>query len=62
MSVSPVAIPEIKKLIRSMTFSEAEQFATQAKEHVTDDGLIDFCLDKVKRRFADLPIWFNEDV
>jgi len=61
MSVSPVAIPEIKKLIRSMTLSEAEQFAIQAKKYDTAEGLIDFCLDKIKRRFADLPIWFNGD-
>lgn len=59
LSVSPAAIPEVKKLIRSMTLTEALEFAEQASEFDTAAGLIHFCIDKMKRRFADLPIWFN---
>jgi len=62
LSVSPVAIPEIKKLIRSMTFTEAKEFAGQVKEFVTAKEVTEFCFDRMKRRFADLPIWFNEDL
>jgi len=61
LSVSPVAIPEVKKLIRSMKYSEAVVFAEHAMNFDTEPELYDFCRDEMKRRFADLPIWFNDE-
>ena len=62
LSVSPVAIPEVKKIIRSMSYSEAKDFARDALEIDTADELIEFCVDVMRHRFANLPIWFNEDL
>ncbi|MFH0764927.1 MAG: phosphoenolpyruvate--protein phosphotransferase [Calditrichota bacterium] len=62
LSVSPVALPEIKKLIRSMTYREAAAFAQEAISKHTADDLRDFCRESMKRRFSELPIWFSEDV
>ena len=58
-SVSPVALPEIKKLIRSMRFSEAKLFAEKCLAAETYEELISLCTAQMKHRFADLPVWFG---
>ena len=60
LSVSPLALGEIKKIIRSMSFTEAKAFAERALTFDTADELSHFCCDEMKHRFADLPIWFND--
>ncbi len=59
LSVSPVAVPEIKKIIRSMSYRDAVALAGQALELDTADELDEFCREEMKSRFADLPIWFS---
>jgi len=59
LSVSPVALPEIKKLIRSMSFTDAAEIARRALEIAGENELRDLCTAEVKLRFANLPIWFN---
>lgn len=60
-SVSSTALPEIKKIIRSLNYSEAKEFAAKALELDTTQDLNDFCVKEMRHRFADLPIWFNGD-
>ncbi|NQT34525.1 phosphoenolpyruvate--protein phosphotransferase [bacterium] len=59
LSVSPLALGEIKKIIRSMSYEEAVDFAEKAFEFDTAEELEHYCIDEMKHRFADLPIWFN---
>lgn len=61
LSVSPVALREIKKIIRSMSYSEALEFAEKALTFDTAEKLGFFCIDEMKHRFADLPIWFDDN-
>lgn len=62
LSVSPVVLPEIKKLIRSMYQSEADEFVRKVMEFDNAPELAAFCYDSMKHRFAELPIWFNDDL
>ncbi len=59
LSVSPVALPQVKKLIRSMSYTEAKIFADRAFDCDTVDELHDYCLNTMKKRFAELPILFS---
>ncbi len=59
LSVSPVALPEIKKMIRSMTFADARSFARKAQKIVSAREMETFCSREMKKRFANLPIWFG---
>ena len=61
LSVNSMALPEVKKIIRSIKYSEAKEYAARALELDTVQELKKFCLDEMKHRFADLPIWFNGD-
>ena len=45
-----------------MDYSEAAAFARQTLEYATAHELTQFCLDEMRHRFADLPIWFNGEV
>lgn len=58
LSVSPVALPEIKKLIRSMKYSDAKTFAKKAQKIISAREMEAFCSAAMKKRFANLPIWF----
>ncbi len=62
LSVSPVALRECKKLIRSMKYEEAVHFADDAFKFETAEELVHHCREAMKRRFADLPIWFNGEM
>ena len=59
LSVSPVALPQVKKLIRSMTYRDAVALAQEALKLDTADEVEELCREEMKTRFADLPIWFN---
>ncbi len=60
LSVSPVALPEIKKLIRSFSYEEAIAMADIALNFDTVYELKEYCYETMKHRFANLPIWFSE--
>jgi len=55
-SVSPISLPEIKQIIRSVSFSEAEQVARWALQLQTAEEVEDFLRDVVHKRFPDLII------
>ncbi len=59
LSVSPVALPQIKQIIRSISYSEAVNFAEKALTIDTAEELLVFCEKEAKARFAELPIWNN---
>jgi len=61
LSVSSIALPEVKKIIRSVQYIEAKEFASELLKLSTVKELNDYCLNEMKHRFADLPIWFNGD-
>ncbi len=49
ISTSPVMIPEIKKIVRSMTFTEAEDIAKQALTFNTGDEVMHFLKNKYQQ-------------
>ncbi|MDZ7374419.1 MAG: phosphoenolpyruvate--protein phosphotransferase [candidate division KSB1 bacterium] len=53
-SVSPVMLLEIKRMIRSVTFAEAEQVARWAMELATAQEVEEFLSEVVRRRFPDI--------
>jgi phosphotransferase system enzyme I (PtsI) len=55
-SVVPNMLPEIKKIIRSVKFSEAQKIAKQALTLKTDDEIKDFLKSIMKKKFSDFPI------
>jgi phosphotransferase system enzyme I (PtsI) len=60
-SVSPVALLEIKKLVRSMEYSDAVAIAEHALQIDDANELVHYCAEEMKKRFANLPIWFSGD-
>ncbi len=61
LSVSPLALREVKKLVRSMSYAEAKDFAAETLHFDTAEDLGNFCSDVMKHRFAELPIWFGDN-
>lgn len=55
-SVSPITLLEIKRIIRSVTFSEAEQVARWALELPTAQQVEEFLSEVIHRRFPDLQV------
>ncbi len=58
LSVSPGVIPEIKKIIRSVSTADCQAIAAKALEFPTAEEVRKLLEAEMKRRFADLPIWF----
>jgi phosphotransferase system enzyme I (PtsI) len=54
LSVSPIDVPEIKKIIRSTTFREAEKLAHHVLEFSTAKEIEDFMRQYMRRRFKDI--------
>ena len=48
-SASPVAIPEIKKIIRSITLEEAKKIAKEAFKLPSGEKIKKFVEDKIKK-------------
>ncbi len=61
LSVSPLALGEVKKLVRSMSLKEADEFAKEVLQFDTADEVAEYCRDIMKHRFAELPIWFGDN-
>jgi phosphotransferase system enzyme I (PtsI) len=59
LSVTPLALLEIKKIIRSISFSEAEEFAREVLTLKTYKDIKKRSEAMMKERFADMPIWFG---
>lgn len=61
LSVSPVVLPEIKKIIRSTDFQTARDIAEGAFRYSTASEVQKYLLKTMKKLFADLPVWFTKD-
>jgi len=59
LSMSPVTLPEIKKIIRSSKFSEAQEIVREVLQMETMADISAYLMKIMKRKFADLPIWFS---
>ncbi len=59
ISMSPVRIPEIKKLIRSATQKEAYEITQKVLTSKSSREAHDRLVRRMKQRFAELPIWFG---
>ncbi len=61
LSMSPVSVPEIKKIIRSSNFAEAKKLVQKVMHMSTMAQISDYLTKVMKKKFADLPIWFSAD-
>jgi phosphotransferase system enzyme I (PtsI) len=59
LSTSPQVIPEIKKIVRSLTFADCKKITSKALRLNTAHEISAYLTDELKGRFADLPIWFS---
>jgi len=59
LSMSPVVLPEIKKIIRSIDQKTAREIADKALTFHTSKDVEKYLLRTMKKLFADLPVWFN---
>ncbi|HEY4612597.1 MAG TPA: phosphoenolpyruvate--protein phosphotransferase [Bacteroidota bacterium] len=55
-SVVGTALPEIKKIIRSVNYTEAQQIAQRALELETEDEIKSYLKSVMKQKFPDMPI------
>ncbi len=53
-SVSPIAISEVKKIVRSVTFEQAKEIAAKALTFSTGEEVQKFCIDALKKAVPDL--------
>jgi len=61
LSVSPVGLPEIKKIIRSTNMDIAREVAEKAMTYTTSNEVHRYMLRTMKKQYADLPVWFTRD-
>lgn len=59
LSMSAMAIPEIKKIIRSLPLADCKKITTRALKMRTAAEISEYLTGELKSRFADLPIWFT---
>jgi len=62
LSVSPLALLEIKKIIRAISFEDAAAFAEHALSLKTYNEIRTAAEKMMKAKFADLPIWFSNHI
>ena len=55
-SVSPIAVPEIKKVVRSISYTEAQEIAQKALEFKTGKEVQEFARAKLKKIVPDMEI------
>ena len=58
LSMTSSMIPEIKKIIRSLGYDECKRMARKALKMDTSQEIHHYMQSELKKRFADLPIWF----
>lgn len=61
LSMSPLLLPEIKKIIRSTDFEVARKVAQQAFRYSTAAEVEAYLVKVMKKLFADLPVWFARE-
>ncbi|MDK9701260.1 MAG: phosphoenolpyruvate--protein phosphotransferase, partial [bacterium] len=58
-SMSPMLIPEIKAIVQATTVDECKQTAETVFSLATSQEITDYLRQTIRKRFADLPIWFG---
>jgi len=61
LSMAPLMLPEIKKIIRSTSFETARQVVKQVFRYQTAAEVEAFLTKTMKKMFADLPVWFGRE-
>ncbi len=61
LSMAPLMLPEIKKIIRSGSFEQAREIARGAFRFRTAAQVEDYLNRTMKKLFADLPVWFSRE-
>jgi phosphotransferase system enzyme I (PtsI) len=56
LSVSPIDVPEIKRIIRNIGFREAKKLARQALEFSTAKEISQFIRQHMRQRFRDITV------
>lgn len=59
ISTNSSNIPEIKKIIRTLSYDECKKITAKAMKLNTATAIQDHLTGELKRRLADLPIWFS---
>jgi phosphoenolpyruvate-protein phosphotransferase (PTS system enzyme I) len=59
ISTNSTSLPEIKKIIRTLTEVECRRIATRVLRFGTAAEVTQYLTDVLKKRLADLPIWFS---
>jgi phosphotransferase system enzyme I (PtsI) len=60
ISTNSTSIPEIKKIVRSLSVVECKHIAARALRMDTADEVSRYLSKELKARLADLPIWFSQ--
>jgi len=58
ISTSSTVIPEIKKIVRSISYADCKKIAARAMRLATAAEITAYLTKQLKSRLADLPIWF----
>ena len=58
LSVSPLMLPELRKIIRSISYAESQEYAKFVLGLKTNKDIYRSAERMMKERFADMPIWF----
>jgi phosphotransferase system enzyme I (PtsI) len=59
ISTNSTNIPEIKKIVRTLSYEECRRIAARALRLDTAAEIQDYLTGELKKRLADLPIWFS---
>jgi phosphotransferase system enzyme I (PtsI) len=59
ISTNSTSIPEIKKIIRTLSFVDCQRIATRVLRMGTAAEITQYLSSELKSRLADLPIWFS---
>lgn len=59
ISTSSTVIPEIKKIVRSISYADCKKIAARAMRLATAAEITTYLTKQLKSRLADLPIWFS---
>ncbi|MDQ1329311.1 MAG: phosphoenolpyruvate-protein phosphotransferase system enzyme [Candidatus Poribacteria bacterium] len=59
LSMSPIAIPEVKKIIRSLTVEEARKIANKALSYTTAHEIESYVYGEAMERFPDVLMWVD---
>jgi len=57
--MSPIAIPEVKKIIRSLTVEEARKIAYKALSYTTAHEIENYVYGEAMERFPDVLMWVD---